>query len=51
MAPAICDLVSKIFYEPHGVRLRTSDDREADPAFSRTFPSPLATAVRLVHGD
>ena len=48
MAPAICDLVSKIFYEPHGVRLRTSDDREADPAFARTFPSPLATAVTWV---
>ena len=45
MAPAICDLVSKVFYEPHGVRLRTSDARESDPAFARTFPSPLATAV------
>jgi hypothetical protein len=30
-------LISKIFYEPHGVQLRTSDDREADPAFARLF--------------
>jgi hypothetical protein len=37
MAPAICRLISKIFYEPHGVQLRTSDDREADPAFARLF--------------
>jgi hypothetical protein len=48
MAPAICDLVSKIFYEPHGVRLRTSDDREADPAFARPFLVPLAAPVTWI---
>lgn len=48
MAPAICDLVSKIFYEPQGVRLRTSDEREADLAFAGTFSSPLATAVTWI---
>jgi superfamily I DNA and/or RNA helicase len=48
MAPAICDLVSKIFYEPHGVRLRTSDDREADPAFARSFLPPLVEPVTWV---
>ncbi|MBX9778553.1 MAG: hypothetical protein K2Y71_29625 [Xanthobacteraceae bacterium] len=48
MAPAICDLVSKIFYEPHGVRLKTSVDREADSAFARQFLPPLAMPVTWV---
>lgn len=33
MAPAICELVSQIFYEPHGVRLVTSADRRGDECF------------------
>ena len=48
MAPVICDLISKIFYEPHGVRLRTSDDREPDPAFARSFPAPLTASVTWI---
>jgi len=41
MAPAICDLISEVFYEPHQVRLKTSDDRKGDPVFSGTLPKPL----------
>ena len=48
MAPTICDLVSKVFYEPHGVKLRTSEDRTPDPAFARLLPVPLAEAVTWV---
>jgi hypothetical protein len=48
MAPAICDLVSTIFYEPHGVRLETSPDREADPAFARPFLGLLAAPVTWI---
>jgi superfamily I DNA and/or RNA helicase len=48
MVPEICDLVSKVFYEPHGVKLRTSDDRESDPAFARAFSAPLATPVTWI---
>ncbi len=48
MAPRICDLVSKIFYEPDGVRLTTSEDREADPAFVGPFCTPLAEPVTWV---
>jgi hypothetical protein len=48
MAPAICDLISKIFYEPHGIRLRTSDDREPDAAFARSFVAPLAVPVTWI---
>lgn len=48
MAPEICDLVSKVFYEPHGVKLLTSDDREADPTFTRSFSTPLATPVTWI---
>ncbi|WP_233475854.1 AAA domain-containing protein [Bradyrhizobium brasilense] len=48
MAPEICDLVSKVFYEPHGVKLQTSDDRESDPAFARAFPASLAAPVTWI---
>jgi AAA domain len=48
MVPEICDLVSKVFYEPHGVKLRTSDDRESDPAFARAFSASLATPVTWI---
>lgn len=33
MHPAICELVSQVFYEPHGVRLHTSLDRPAGSVF------------------
>jgi hypothetical protein len=48
MVPEICDLVSKVFYEPHGVKLITSDDRESDPAFARSFSAPLAAPVTWI---
>jgi hypothetical protein len=48
MVPAICDLVSKVFYEPNGVKLITSDDRESDPAFARLFSAPLAAPVTWI---
>jgi serine/threonine protein kinase len=48
MAPEICDLVSKVFYEPHGVKLITSDDRESDPAFARSFSAPLTAPVTWI---
>ena len=48
MTSEICDLVSKIFYEPYGVRLKTSDDREIEPGFDRTYPAPLATPVTWI---
>ena len=41
MTHVISDLVSDIFYLPHGVKLKPSPDREADPAFA-TLPSDLA---------
>jgi hypothetical protein len=44
MAPAISDMVSSIFYAPHGVRLKPSDDREPDRSFT-TLPADLATPV------
>ncbi|MBY3201771.1 AAA domain-containing protein [Rhizobium laguerreae] len=34
MVPVISDLVSDTFYAPHGVKLKPSPDREADPAFA-----------------
>lgn len=48
MAPAICDLVSKIFYEPHGVRLRTSEDRKPDVAFDQSFLGPLDAPITWI---
>ena len=33
MAPVICDVVSKVFYRPHGVTLRPSKDRIPDACF------------------
>jgi serine/threonine protein kinase len=48
MAPAICDLVSKIFYEPEGIKLITSDDREADSAFDREFKQSLNSAATWI---
>jgi len=40
MTPAICDLVSRIFYQPHAVTLETSPTRETDPAF-QALASPM----------
>lgn len=45
MEPAICDLISRIFYEPHHVRLTTSPEREANAYFSGKLPFPLEHAV------
>lgn len=44
MAPAISDMVSTIFYAPHGVKLKPSDAREPDGSF-KSLPSDLATPV------
>ncbi len=44
MTPTISDLVSDIFYEPHGVELKPSPDRKADAAF-QNLPSEFSTPV------
>ena len=44
MAPAICDLVSTIFYRPHAVLLGTSTKREGNQAFD-ALPVPLDQPV------
>jgi hypothetical protein len=44
MTPAISDLVSDVFYAPHGVKLKPSPDRKADPAFA-DLPPDLAKPV------
>lgn len=44
MTPAISNLVSQIFYAPHGVALKPSPDREIDNAFNN-LPSDLGPAV------
>ncbi|MBN7787667.1 NERD domain-containing protein [Ponticoccus gilvus] len=44
MTPTISDLVSDIFYKPHGVELKPSADRRANPAF-QDLPSVLSTPV------
>ena len=41
MAPAISDTVSEIFYRPHDVELKPSEDREPDGAFA-DLPADLA---------
>lgn len=45
MHPAICELVSKCFYEPHLVTLQTSPDRlgglAVDPSAARWLSSPM----------
>jgi AAA domain/Nuclease-related domain len=48
MAPTICDMISRIFYEPHGTRLATSPNREADPAFAVSMRAPLAAAITWI---
>lgn len=34
MTPVICEVVSRVFYETHGVKLRPSEDRIPDEAFT-----------------
>jgi tRNA A-37 threonylcarbamoyl transferase component Bud32 len=48
MTTAICELVSRVFYEPHGVQLITSKDRKADPFFSKPLPKPLAMPITWI---
>lgn len=48
MAPAICDLVSEVFYEPHRVTLATSAERSPDPLFAKPLPGALATPITWV---
>jgi tRNA A-37 threonylcarbamoyl transferase component Bud32 len=44
MTPVISDLVSSIFYAPHGVELKPSPAREPDKAFAR-LPGDIALPV------
>ncbi|WP_119273127.1 AAA domain-containing protein [Taklimakanibacter deserti] len=45
MSPQICNLVSRIFYEPDKVQLITSNDREADPLFAVDRPKLFARRI------
>lgn len=47
MTPVISDLVSEVFYAPHGVRLTSSADRKPDAAFS-ALPADLAQPVAWI---
>jgi tRNA A-37 threonylcarbamoyl transferase component Bud32 len=40
MNPAICEMVTDIFYSPHGVELRTSDERQPNTDFDEDMPAP-----------
>lgn len=44
MTPVISDMVSSIFYAPHGVTLRPSKDRKPDLAFAK-LPADIAEPV------
>lgn len=48
MDPAICRMISKVFYEPYGVRLETSEDREVDPLFGKDLPGFIARPVTWI---
>lgn len=48
MAEPICRLVSKVFYEPSGVTLRTSERREVDRRFHDKLPPPLSVPITWV---
>jgi tRNA A-37 threonylcarbamoyl transferase component Bud32 len=50
MAPPICDLVSRVFYQPSKVTLVTSKDRKPDAAFD-ALPAPLDVAAVWVETD
>jgi superfamily I DNA and/or RNA helicase len=45
MVEPICDLVTDIFYRPHGVRLHTSKKRKADERFNDRMPEPLNAQI------
>ncbi len=45
MVETICQLVTDIFYRPHGVKLHTSEKREADDRFSDQLVEPLNVQV------
>jgi len=47
MTPVISDLVSEVFYAPHGVKLRSSPDRKPDLAFSHLSPDLSQPVVWL----
>ena len=40
MNPAICDMITDVFYAPHGVELRTSADRRSNIDFDTRLPGP-----------
>jgi tRNA A-37 threonylcarbamoyl transferase component Bud32 len=48
MAEPICELVSEVFYKPHGVELITSPQREGDPFFSQESLHPLERAITWI---
>lgn len=48
MVDPICRLISKVFYEPSGVTLRTSKKREADQRFHDKLKAPLSTPITWV---
>ena len=48
MTRPICELVSKIFYEPDNVQLLTSTKREGDPFFEGALGSPLSHPIAWI---
>lgn len=48
MVKPICDLVSRTFYAPHGVKLVTSKDREVDARFDLTMPDLLKRPINWI---
>lgn len=48
MVKPICDLVSRTFYAPHGVKLVTSKDREADERFDLPMPDLLKRPINWI---
>jgi AAA domain/Nuclease-related domain len=48
MTAPICEMVSRVFYEPHGVQLKTSEDRKADPLFAKKLAKPLELPITWI---
>lgn len=48
MAPDICDLVSKVYYEPHNVRLTTSPVRKGIANFPDVLPPALQAPITWI---
>jgi len=48
MDPAICEMVSKFFYEPHEVKLVTSDKRESSLVFPEKVANFLAQPITWI---